>query len=224
MKKMILLVAIMLLTCEAYALKKEKKVEIGSYYAEVLNGISYIVDNNAAFLFRIGWIDSNGAYGDKNIFTRPMRYGEASPNGSISRISWQVADGTWITFTWSRDQFRVVGNVTSSAPIKIITAFTPSWDKFYSFYRMEDNRIVGEGYTSGELKDRKATIVYTPSRAAIDSVCFSFGEDLSKYMLAGKSANSGRSTYAAKSYMVDKDKPVSFIAYIFTDEVTSMPS
>ena len=40
---------------------------IGQYYSDVLNGITFISNDQAAFLLRVGWINPGGGYQDNQV-------------------------------------------------------------------------------------------------------------------------------------------------------------
>ena len=59
--KVILLISVVILfSCNSK--QKKNEYEIGNFYADVMHGITFKYDNNQAFQFRIGFVDSSGNY------------------------------------------------------------------------------------------------------------------------------------------------------------------
>jgi len=197
---------------------KAQEVHIGSLYADVLNGLTFIQNDEAAFLLRIGWVDDEGNYDNKKIWDHGLRYGLAASDGSYTEVNWKV-DDTRITFTWSRqDQTAVVGKISVDKPIRLALQTSPSWDNFYSWYRLADKGMTGSGYRAGNLRDKKADWFLQSNLEPDHHFCISSqttpacAEDVAKYTANGINRDFGKGTHASLIFDLTPKQPLTFTA------------
>ncbi|MHB1767517.1 MAG: hypothetical protein ACYCUV_06655 [Phycisphaerae bacterium] len=71
--------------------KATPAVRIGPFYPEAPNGISFIVDHQAAFLLRIGWVQNGRLADGYHAFVADMKgYGPSAAGGGYNRLAWYV--------------------------------------------------------------------------------------------------------------------------------------
>ncbi len=143
MKKIYLLTLIVFL----FSCKSEKNplLRIGNYYPDVAHGITFLYDNNQAFLFRIGFVDSLGDYiatYDKHRHILKdesgQKFGSSVPDYSYNKYGFTTDQGNVIWIEWSRteDGLNAVGKIYSDKPqdifIEAMQSFPESDEVYYS--------------------------------------------------------------------------------------------
>ncbi len=120
-------------------------VKIGNYYPDVAHGITFLYDNNQAFLFRIGFQDSLGNYiatFDEHRYIlndeSGQRFGPSAPDYSYNKYGFTTDQGNKIWIEWSRteDGLNAVGKIYSDNPqeifIEAMQSFPESDEVYYS--------------------------------------------------------------------------------------------
>jgi len=226
-------------TSQNSAAGPEHAIEIGSYYADVQNGLTFIDHDRGAFLLRIGWVekDSKDAkwgedlaysftgstagtsagstvarYLNNRIWLKPVKTGPASPDGSISVVSWMV-DGVWITLEWGRTgNGTAVGRIASEGPVRVALHATPSWDSFVTTYTLLEQGIEGSSRRSGKGNQPPITWRLRVNQRPAAKICLSYTADVAPLVIGGRSADAGEGTHAALVYDLEKDRPLEFAA------------
>ena len=191
-------------------IKKNENIKIGPYYAGVLNGISFVHSDQAAFLMRIGWVGPEGLYKDKlkDLLATIEKMDMASPDGSIHRLSWQSGE-TKIRLEWGQSSpYSVVGKVYADGPARIVLATNQAWD-FKSIYQVKKQGIYGRARING----RSIQWRLEANRSPVSQFC----TNESRNSLAGIIANNIDSSEtegenAALVFELDQDNPLEFVA------------
>jgi hypothetical protein len=61
-KNLLILFSIVSILFSCKGNQSSEEIQIGNFYADVLHGITFKYENNQAFLFRVGYLDSAGNY------------------------------------------------------------------------------------------------------------------------------------------------------------------
>lgn len=102
-------------------------VRAGPFYPEAPNGIAFIVNHQAAFLLRIGWIQNEHLQDGYHDFVVDMKgYGLSASGGWCNRLAWHVGP-VRVRLEWSRIDPSIVGQLESSGAVRIALETTPSW-------------------------------------------------------------------------------------------------
>ena len=108
--------------------ENQSKIAIGNYYPDVSHGITFLYDNNQAFLFRIGFIDATGNYvatyrehlellEDES----GQKFGSSAPDYSYNKYGFTTDDGNVIWLEWSLTDngLNAIGKIYSNEPLEI---------------------------------------------------------------------------------------------------------
>ena len=184
-------------------------VRIGPFYPDAPNGITFIVDHKAAFLLRVGWVQNGHLEDGYHAFVADMKgYGPSSAGGWYNRLAW-YADNTRVRLRWSRTGASIVGQLTSSKPIRIALETTPSWPEFPARYSITRHGIQGDGMRDGKVVARWRVITASTPAAEI---CAANHAALSKEVLRGKSSAVLGGVYGALVFNLKPGTSVYFAA------------
>jgi hypothetical protein len=79
------------------------ELQIGNFYADVLHGITFKYENNQAFLFRIGYIDSS-----QNYISTYKQHKETLPDHSGQKFGPSAPDYSYNKYGFTTDEGDVV--------------------------------------------------------------------------------------------------------------------
>ena len=217
-----LLVSVLLFGCHHNNQEQPDGPLIGNYYADVLHGITFMYDNNQAFLFRIGYINDQNNYVEtykEHESTLPDHSGQkftaSAPDYSYNKFGYTTDSGNVVWIVWSavEDEKIAVGKIFSENPREIFLEVMQAWpdaaEVYYSFSK--------DGF-SGKLRQDENGINWSfevlnkPSLghyAALDSSYL-----LSDQIIQDIATNSETKNLssAAIKYKVSKNEPLYFIA------------
>ncbi|MFW6327004.1 MAG: MGH1-like glycoside hydrolase domain-containing protein [Bacteroidota bacterium] len=119
--------------------------KIGNFYPDVAHGITFLYENNQAFLFRIGFQDSLDNYiatynEHKDILKDEsgQLFGSSAPDYSYNKYGFTTDKGNKVWIEWSRteDGLNAVGKIYSDNPqeifIEAMQSFPESDEVYYS--------------------------------------------------------------------------------------------
>ncbi len=135
-KIFMLITLIAIVSCNQIKNEKPENLQIGNFYADVLHGITFKYDNNQAFLFRIGYLDSKGNYIVKykeHEETLPdhsgQKFGPSAPDYSYNKYGFTTDSGNIIWIEWSvlENGENAVGKVYSNSVQEIYLEVMQAW-------------------------------------------------------------------------------------------------
>ena len=186
-------------------------VRIGPFYPAAPNGIAFIVNHRAAFLLRVGWIQSGRLQDGYHDFVADMKgYGPSAAGGWYNRLVWR-AGTTRLRLRWSRTDSSIIGQLTSSQPIRIALETTPSWSAFPVQYAITRHGIRGAGMRGGKVVAHWRVITTATPVAEIGA---SNHAALAKYIQSGSSSTARAGTYGALVFDLKPGACVYFAAGI----------
>ncbi len=135
MIKVILLISVAILfSCNSK--QKKNEFEIGNFYADVVHGITFKYNNNQAFQFRIGFVDSSGNYVryykehlEMLEDNSGQKFGPSAPDYSYNKYGFTTDQNNIIWIEWSRldDGKSAVGKIYSNTPQKLYIEAMQVW-------------------------------------------------------------------------------------------------
>jgi glycogen debranching enzyme len=136
--------------------------KVGLFFPDVMHGITYKFDNDAAFLFRIGFMDEEGKYikyFNEHRFikkdTAGQKYGTTAPDFSYAKYGFETGDGNTIWLEWSKTAGGAVGKVYSESPREIFIEAMPSFPNTPNvFYLANDGTISGYLDSTANIDNR----------------------------------------------------------------------
>ncbi|MGC9260588.1 MAG: MGH1-like glycoside hydrolase domain-containing protein [Phycisphaerae bacterium] len=186
-------------------------VRIGPFYPEAPNGIAFIVDHKAAFLLRVGWIQNGHLEDGYHTFVADMKgYGPSAAGGWYNRLAWR-AGTTRLRLRWSRTGSSIIGQLTSSKPIRIALETSPSWSVFPARYSVTRHGIQGAGMRDGKVAARWRMITASAPAAEIGA---SRHSALATNVQNGTSSTARTGTYGALVFDLKPGTSVYFAAGI----------
>lgn len=206
-------------------------LRIGNYYADVLHGITFKFDNNRAFVFRIGYLDSTGRYIEtynEHLNTLPdksgQKFGPAAPDYSYNQYGFTTDKNNIIWIEWSIAEGKgcAVGKIYSTRPQDIYVEAMQAWpDSPRVHYKITKTGF--EGHFEQKEKNADWSFVSINNAPAAffgntDSAIL-----LSKFITGNQAVQPSISRYyssAAIKYSISKDNPLYFVAGIPADNFT----
>ena len=188
-----------------------QSVQIGPFYPGAPNGIVFVVNQHAAFLLRIGWLQNGHLRDGYRSFVADMKgYGPWAAGGWYNRLIWQ-AGAARVQLRWSRTGTSMVGQLKSSQPIRIALEATPSWPEFPTRYFVTGDRMNGAGMQDGKVVARWQMVTNPIPRVAISA---SHHAALAKHVQndSGSAARTG--AYSALVFNLKPDVSIYFAAGI----------
>ena len=184
-------------------------VRIGPFYPEAPNGITFIVDHKAAFLLRVGWIQQGHLHDGYHAFVADMKgYGPSAAGGVYNRLAWHVGAAR-VRLRWNRVGQSIVGQVKSSAAVRIALETTPSWPEFPARYRLSHHGINGAGLQADKVVARWQLIT---ASAPANEIIASTDAALAKEVQRGTSSAARTGTYGALVFNLKPGVSVYFSA------------
>ena len=150
--KNLYLITLMLLFVFACDEKQSKHVQIGNYYPDVLHGITFKYDNNQAFLFRIGYLDSANHYihtYNQHLKTISNQSGQkfkgSAPDYSYNQYGFSTGDNIiWIEWSLLETGNTVVGKIYAEQPQELFLEAMQAWpDELPVSYQVTENGFAG---------------------------------------------------------------------------------
>ncbi|MFA6134064.1 MAG: PA14 domain-containing protein [Phycisphaerae bacterium] len=172
-----------------------KNVKIGPFYADALNGIAFVADDEAAFLLRIGWVEGREyRSGYRELEKTLLRLGPCAADSTFGRVTWKVGQAV-VNLDWGvSGPDGIVATLRADAPCRVAIQTSPSWRTFQSTYRLADKGILGLAQTaSGQMLQWHLAIEAAPAAR----ICTSDLEQLGKLAVAGQSSDAGQGQAAA---------------------------
>ena len=194
-------------------LPSSNNIFIGENFADVLNGLSFIYENRAAFLLRVGWLDGEGEYQNTALWKNADRidFGPGAPDESYGEMGWRV--GTCqIQHRWRRIGDAVAAEVTVSEPITVSLECSRSWKSFVTHYTMADAGFEGAGRRSGFMDEPAVSWTMRYDQTPESKSCHSFTTDvglLAKRKLT-RDASPGRE--GAAVFTLTPETPLCYVA------------
>jgi len=149
--RLFIILTVMLAQCNVNS--PEVELKIGNYYPDVLHGITFLFENNQAFLFKIGFLDSTGQYIDTYTEhfkikkdSSGQKFGPAAPDYSYNKYGFTTdMDNTiWLEWSKTEDGRGAVGKIYADNEQEIFLEAMQSFpevDKI--FYGIKEESIVG---------------------------------------------------------------------------------
>ena len=152
MKKILLLLfVVILIGCNAET--ENRKFKIGYYFPDVMHGITFLNENNQAFIFRIGYLSSDGEYIRKFKRHRAMyddeigqKYGPSAPDYSYNRNGFTTDKGNIVWLEWSKldEENGVVGKIYSDDSQEVFLETMQAWpDELPVYYKFSGTGMEG---------------------------------------------------------------------------------
>ena len=146
-----------------------QSIRIGPFYPDAPNGIAFIVDRQAAFLLRVGWLQNGQLRDGYHAFVADMKgYGPSAAGGWYNRLVWR-AGAARVQLRWSRTGTSIVGQLKSSRSTRIALEATPSWPEFPTRYFVTGHRMSGAGMQDGKVVARWQMVTSTTPAAEISA-------------------------------------------------------
>ncbi len=185
-------------------------VKIGAYYADALNGIAFISDDQAAFLLRVGWVTPDQGYrnGYLALSDAIHKFGMAAPDGSVNRVSWKVGNAN-VRFDWGRHGASgVVGRITADGPVRVVLETNQPWE-FECAYHSVERGLKGIAQVNGKTVTWRLLTRQTPvARLCADDPLSSFHDLVAR----GQSNERPSGENAALLFDLRADSPLLFAA------------
>ena len=230
MRSIVYLLVFMALT--ASSTKKElQTVEIGNFYPDVSHGITFKFENNQAFLFRIGFLDSTGnyikTYGEhRDMFEDEsgQKFGPSAPDYSYNKYGFTADDGNVIWIEWSKtdNEKGAVGKIYSEKPANIYIEAMQAFPKAPEvYYKVQDNKVHG-WLTAGDkskIPDWQLKVINKTAEETYAVTEASYGLD-EKIEKADTVKPEGLASAGALKYHVSLEEPLYFYAGIANDNPT----
>ena len=104
-------------------------VYIGTHYTDALSGLVVYRNAKESVLLNIQWRDSDGKLhqGYNDLSNAKLRFGEAAPNDSYHRISWEVGKNV-VTYEWGLiDGQKAFGRIRSTGEVEVQLQLSGAW-------------------------------------------------------------------------------------------------
>ena len=187
---------------------------IGQYYSDVLNGITFISNDQAAFLLRVGWINPGGGYQDNQVWNiANTRFADKAPDKSYSDLTWMAGTAT-IRLEWGcTGVSAAVGRVTVDSPVRVALVLTPAWSGFTSTYQVSADNLGFDG--AGQLSAGGTPSVSWQLRCAtapLANISLTDASQLGSAIAAGVNTGQGAVPVGALVFDCAPGTPVLFSA------------
>lgn len=198
--------------------KNSSATDIGYFFPDVMHGITFLNENNQAFVFRIGYVNSEGEYVRKFIQHREnqpgQKYGPSAPDYSYNRNGFTADKGNVVWLEWSKlkDEKGAVGKIYCNASMEIILEAMQAWpDELPVSYKFSGDGIDGwlEKPEAPENPDWTLKILNKTS------ICQTFANKEEELVLQVKNRNATvpekeTSKWLASVYHLSPDQPLYF--------------
>ena len=204
-----------------YSCKQNEKptCDAGLFFPDVMHGITYKYDNDASFLFRIGFLDDNKKYikyFSEHRFikkdTAGQKYGLTAPDYSYVKYGFATGDGNTIWLVWTKMNGGAVGKIYADEPREIFIEATQSFPKTPRvYYGMNDETI--NGYIDSTATMGKMDWFYKVTNKNPIAVYQSNHADSLEIMMEKSVTNNsvqGISKYLSMAFKVSKEEPLYF--------------